>query len=179
MWIFNKCKIFVIYKRATTFNSAMGYDQALKWNHKCFDVQSPTLPLNPTTKCNSYKCERKVTEQLKNQFFKFVLNFKIKVKINFCLLFLKYDFFHGESINQYLFIQCLSHRQDRIQSQILSGVQLVWIQIFLSLRLVAIPRLKKHCLLYYLLIADGRKDRFLPFQRALAKNEISTSSSRN
>ena len=58
---------------------------------------------------------------------------------------------------KYVFTKLLCHEQNATQGQFLSEVQLVWIQVFPSPRLVA-------ALLLH--IADVRTDRFMPFPRA-------------
>ena len=51
----------------------------------------------------------------------------------------------------YVFIQTFCDEHDETQSQFLNGVKLVSIQIFPSLQLVAITRLRYPSLLYFLL----------------------------
>ena len=59
------------------------------------------------------------------------------------------------------------HVQDKTQGQFLSRVWQIWIQSFPSPRLVAILRLKKFSLCYYLFIAGGMIVGFIPFPRLL------------
>ena len=67
----------------------------------------------------------------------------------------------------YAFTQLLHHGQDVTQGRFLSGVQLFWIQSFLSPRSVAAPKLKSQVYptIYPYL---GKSDGFMLFPRALA-----------
>ena len=55
---------------------------------------------------------------------------------------------------------------------------MVWLKSFPSPRMVFKPRQKEHSLPYNLPITGGRTDGFMPFQRALAQNEMQTALSR-
>ena len=55
----------------------------------------------------------------------------------------------------------------------LSGILLVWIQIFLYPRLVVIPRLNNQSVrIFSTSLGAGKKSGFIPFTRALARSEM-------
>ena len=86
-------------------------------------------------------------------------------------------FFYLDGKCKYLFTQPLIHGQDMTQCQFSSEVPLVWIIFSFSLT-GCCTKAKEASLPYYLSIAGGRWDEFVPFPRALVWREMQTPSSR-
>ena len=83
-----------------------------------------------------------------------------------------------KSPNLYSYLPTPPLGQDMTQGQFLSGVLQVWIQSFLSPRLVASPRLKNLVCPTILPVAGGRIIGFIPFPRILVQCEMRSISSR-
>ena len=80
-----------------------------------------------------------------------------------------------------IFTQPLCHRQDVIQGRFLSKLKLLWIQGFLSSRLVTLTKLKKTQSAQLLTYGWGEEDEnkwILVFPRALVQSELQTALSR-